>query len=196
MEDRIGRPVYSFEGPSTWLNNLRTVHSRPVDSMFRPMMFRSDNFFAEQTLLMVSNERLGRMNDVEIIDTLLNSDLKGLPQRPNWVDGSGLSRYNLFSPEDFVWLLNQFKNEFGLDRMMRLLPTGGLGTLSSRYKQDSGRIYAKTGSLSDVITLSGYLITHKNRLLIFSILVNNSNASGYLVRNAMENFVSGIIRNY
>jgi D-alanyl-D-alanine carboxypeptidase/D-alanyl-D-alanine-endopeptidase (penicillin-binding protein 4) len=172
---------------------VQTLHSRPVDSMYRPMMYRSDNFFAEQTLLMVSNERLGIMSDEKIIDTLLRSDLKGLPQRPNWADGSGLSRFNLFTPEDFVWLLNQLKNEFGLERMKRILPTGGSGTLGSRYRQYSGRIYAKTGSLSDVIALSGYLITQKNRLLIFSILVNNSTANGAAVRNAIERFVTGMI---
>src|SRR5258708_28487878 len=51
---------------------ISVIHSRPVDSLFRPMMYNSDNFFAEQTLLMVGNEWLGKMNDGRIIDTLLN----------------------------------------------------------------------------------------------------------------------------
>jgi D-alanyl-D-alanine carboxypeptidase/D-alanyl-D-alanine-endopeptidase (penicillin-binding protein 4) len=73
--------------------------------------------------------------------------------------------------------------------MMRLLPTGGSGTLGSYYKQDSGHIYAKTGSLSGVICLSGYLITEKNRPLIFSVLVNNYNGSGSILRKAVERFI-------
>jgi D-alanyl-D-alanine carboxypeptidase/D-alanyl-D-alanine-endopeptidase (penicillin-binding protein 4) len=156
------------------------------------MMSRSDNFFAEQTLLMVSNEFLGFMNDERIIDTLLKNDLKDLPQRPVWVDGSGLSRYNLFTPRDFVWILTKMKNEFGLERLKRILPTGGAGTLGTYYKQDSGRIYAKTGSLSGVICLSGFLFTQKNHLLIFSILVNNLNASGSLVRKAVAGYLDSI----
>jgi len=173
---------------------LHVIHSRPVDSLFRPMMYQSDNFFAEQTLLMVSNERLGRMNDARIIDTLLKSDLKDLPQRPYWVDGSGLSRNDLFTPRDFVWLLNKMKDEFGLPRLQGILPTGGTGTLSNYYKKDSGYIYAKTGSLSGVVALSGFLITKKDHLLIFSILINNN--SDPAVRRKMERFLEGIREKY
>jgi D-alanyl-D-alanine carboxypeptidase/D-alanyl-D-alanine-endopeptidase (penicillin-binding protein 4) len=46
------------------------------------MMHRSDNFFAEQTLLMASNEKLGFMSDRAMIDTLLKTDLKDIPQNP------------------------------------------------------------------------------------------------------------------
>ena len=71
------------------LSNPSMIHSQPTDSVLKPMMHRSDNFFAEQILLMVSNERLGVMNDEKIIDTLLKTDFKDLPQKPGWVDGSG-----------------------------------------------------------------------------------------------------------
>jgi len=84
-------------------NAVRTIYSQPVDSLLRIMMHRSDNFYAEQSLLMLCNKKLGTMNDEKIINTLLNSDLKELPQKPQWVDGSGLSRFNLFSPQDFVF---------------------------------------------------------------------------------------------
>ena len=158
------------------------------------MMYHSDNFFAEQTLLMVSNERLGQMNDRQIIDTLLNTDLKDLPHRPYWVDGSGLSRNDLFTPRDFVWLLNRMKDEFGLPRLKGILPTGGTGTLSNYYRKDSGYIFAKTGSLSGVVALSGYLVTKKDHLLIFSILVNNN--SDPAVRRKIEGFLEGIRERY
>jgi D-alanyl-D-alanine carboxypeptidase/D-alanyl-D-alanine-endopeptidase (penicillin-binding protein 4) len=128
-------------------------------------------------------------NDARIIDTLLNGDLKDLPQRPVWVDGSGLSRNDLFTPQDFIWLLNKMSKDFGLARMKGILPTGGKGTLSSYYKQDSGYIYAKTGSLSGVAALSGYLITKKNHLLLFSILINNYTGSGVTVRRQMEQWI-------
>ena len=172
------------------------IHSQPSDSLFKPMMHRSDNFFAEQSLLMASNEHLDYMSDEKIIDTILKSDLKDIPQKPRWVDGSGLSRYNLFTPQSFVYILNKMKNEFGWDRVKNILPTGGTGTLSSYYKKDSSFIYAKTGTLSNNCALSGYLITKKGKFLIFSILVNNYQSGATPVRKAVELFLTEIREKY
>ena len=183
-------------GPTVTINTWHVIKSQPTDSMLRLMMHRSDNFFAEQTLLMVSNEKLSVMNDAKIIDTLLKTDFKDLPQKPRWADGSGLSRYNLFTPQDFVFILNKIKTEFGMDRVKDIFPTGGEGTLRNYYKADSTYIYAKTGSLSGVLALSGYLYTKKGKLLIFSTLVNNHQASPTDVRRAVERFLQGIRNKY
>lgn len=176
--------------------DAKIIRSQSSDSVFKPMMHRSDNFFAEQTLLMVSNEVLGIMSEETIIDSLLKSELKDIPQKPRWVDGSGLSRYNLFTPQDFVWLLNKTKNEFSWDRIKNILPTGGEGTLSSYYKDEAGFIYAKTGTLSNNCALSGYLITKKNKLLIFSVIVNNYPTGATPVRRAVEKFIKSLREKY
>ncbi|GGB09294.1 D-alanyl-D-alanine carboxypeptidase/D-alanyl-D-alanine-endopeptidase [Puia dinghuensis] len=195
LKDTVGKPVGVRQlVPGSGKDGV--VYSRPVDSLFRPMMYNSDNFFAEQTLLMVGNQLLEKMNDARVIDTLLNGELKGLPQRPIWVDGCGLSRNDLFTPQDFVWLLDKMSKEFGLARMEGILPTGGKGTLSNYYKADSGYIYAKTGSLSGVVALSGYLLTKKNHLLLFSILINNYTGSGVAVRRQMEQWIHHIRDTY
>ena len=185
-----------FRVGANTIANYEVLKSQPTDSLLTPMMHRSDNFFAEQTLLMASNERLGYMNDEAIIDTLLNTDLKDIPQRPQWVDGSGLSRYNLFTPLDFIYILNRMKNEFGLARMKVILPTGGEGTIKNYYKTDSGFIYVKTGTLSNQVALSGYLITKENKLLIFSLLANNVNGSAANVRRAFEKFLKTLRKKY
>jgi len=171
---------------------FRSIKSQPTDSLFKPMMHRSDNFFAEQTLLMVSNEKLGYMNDEAIIDTILNTDLKDIPQKPRWVDGCGLSRYNLFTPRSFVYILDKMRTEFGMERLKNILATGGTGTLSAYYKKDSGYIFAKTGTLSNNCALSGYLVTQKGKLLLFSVLVNNYQSPATPVRRAVERFLQGI----
>lgn len=176
--------------------NAYTIFSQPSDSLFKPMMHRSDNFFAEQTLLMASNEYLGYMSDRAMIDTILKTGLKDLPQQPRWVDGSGLSRYNLFTPQDFVFLLDKIKKEYNWDRIKNTLPTGGEGTLSSYYKNEAGLIYAKTGTLSNNCALSGYLITKKNKMLIFSVLVNNYPTSATPVRRAVEKFIKSLREKY
>ncbi|MES2372227.1 MAG: D-alanyl-D-alanine carboxypeptidase [Bacteroidota bacterium] len=172
------------------------LYSQPTDSLLKIMMHRSDNFFAEQTLLMISNEKLGMMNNNRIIDTLLKTDFAGLPQKPKWVDGSGLSRYNLFTPQDFVWVLTQMKNEFKWERIQEILPTGGEGTLSSYYKNYAGKIYAKTGSLSNHLALSGYITTKKGRQLIFSVLVNAEMSPAANIRKGVEKFLTGLMEKY
>ena len=175
---------------------IYTLHSQPTDSVLKPMMHRSDNFFAEQTLLMVSNETLGYMSDEAIIDSLVKTDLKDLPQQPRWVDGSGLSRYNLATPKTLVQLLRKIKDEFSWDRITTILPTGGEGTLQHYFKDESGFIYAKTGTLSNNCALSGYLITKKNKLLIFSVLNNHYAGGATPVRRAVEKFLLRLREKY
>jgi D-alanyl-D-alanine carboxypeptidase/D-alanyl-D-alanine-endopeptidase (penicillin-binding protein 4) len=165
------------------------LHSQPLDSFLRPMMHRSDNFYAEQTLLMASNEFLGYMSDRDIIDTMMKTDFKGMPDKPVWADGSGLSRYNLLSPADFVWLLNKIKNEFGMDRIKRIMQTGNTGTLTNYYKDLSGKMYAKTGTLSGQVALSGFMYAKSGKLLLFSALVNNHNTEGPRVRRQVERYL-------
>ncbi len=192
LKDTLHKDIVETNFAISKSSDFQIIHSQPSDSMFRPLMHRSDNFFAEQTLMMVSNMLLGYMDEQKLIDTLLKTDLKGFPQQPKWVDGSGLSRYNLFTPEDFVWLLEKMKDEFGLERLKVILPTGNEGTLRNYYKDEAGLIFAKTGTLSGHVALSGFLITSKNKLLIFSVQVNNHYTSGTAVRRAVERFLQKI----
>ncbi len=178
------------------ISNWQKVHSQPTDSLLKPMMHRSDNFFAEQSLLMVSNEMTGVMNDAKIIDSLLKTDFSDLPQKPHWVDGSGLSRYNLFSPQDFVTVLKKMKNDFSWDRITTILPTGGEGTLTNYYINLKNRFFAKTGTLSNNVALSGFLISKKNKTIIFSVLVNNHMGNTTQIRKAVEKFLSSIAEKY
>jgi len=194
LKDTLHSAIMPGPDATSELKNI--LHSQLSDSLFKPMMHRSDNFYAEQTLLMASNEYIGYMSDEKMIDTILNTALKDIPQRPKWVDGSGLSRYNLFTPQSFVYLLNKMKNEFGLQRLKNILPTGGEGTLSAYYKKDAGFIFAKTGTLNNHCALSGFIITKKNKVLIFSVLVNNYQTGATPVRRAVEKFLTNLREKY
>jgi len=83
-----------------------------------------------------------------------------------------------------------------MNRIKVVFPTGGTGTISNYYKADSGYIFAKTGSLSGVVALSGFLYTRKNKLLIFSVLINNHQSAPFLVRKAIEKFLQGVRNKY
>ena len=196
LEDTLNRVLHFATELINKNANWKKYYSQPTDSMLKIMMHESDNFFAEQTLLMVGNEKIGIMDDNKTIDTLLKAEFLGLPQKPKWVDGSGLSRYNLFTPQDFVWVLTQMKNEFSWERITAILPTGNEGTLAGLYKNYERKIYAKTGTLSNHVAISGYLITNKGKQLIFSVLVNAHQTSATTIRKSIEQFLTGIIDQY
>jgi serine-type D-Ala-D-Ala carboxypeptidase/endopeptidase (penicillin-binding protein 4) len=195
----FGKKVYLFEKNSplpTSHSPFIKIHSQPTDSVLKPMMHRSDNFFAEQSLLMVSNEKLGYMNDAAIIDYIKKNDFVGIPQMPRWVDGSGLSRYNMFTPQSLIWILNKMKNEFGMDRIKTIFATVGEGTLSSYQKNSTGFIFAKTGTLSNHAALSGFLYTKKGKFLIFSVLTSGYQGSAIPVRKAVEKLLTTVREKY
>jgi D-alanyl-D-alanine carboxypeptidase/D-alanyl-D-alanine-endopeptidase (penicillin-binding protein 4) len=111
-----------------------TIKSRPLDSLLIPMMHRSDNFFAEQLLLMVSDKLSGTFNEKTLIDSLLQGELKFLT-KARWADGSGLSRYNLFTPKDFISILGRMQQEFGMERLQAIFPQSGQGTLKTLLQE-------------------------------------------------------------
>lgn len=196
VKDTIGRTIELAGELPSFKDRIKTIYSQPTDSVLKPMMYRSDNFFAEQLLLMAAHEKLGVFDEGMIIDTLLATDFKDLPQKPGWADGSGLSRYNLFSPQDFVMILDKMKNQFGMNRLKNIFATGGKGTLSNFYKKDSGYVYAKTGTLSGVVALSGFMYTDSNKLLLFSVLVNNHRGNAVAIRRQVEEFIQQVRSRY
>jgi D-alanyl-D-alanine carboxypeptidase/D-alanyl-D-alanine-endopeptidase (penicillin-binding protein 4) len=193
LEDTLNR-ILSYANDVVLDNpKWENYYSQSTDSLLKIMMHRSDNFYAEQVLLMVGNQKTGVMNDAQAIDTLLKSDMKGMPHSPRWVDGSGLSRYNLMTPQDFIWILNKMKQEQSWNRIKTIFPTGNTGTLGGLYKGYEGKIFAKTGTLSNHVALSGFLITNQGKELIFSVMVNAHQTSASVIRKQIEQFLTTII---
>ena len=193
LEDTLNR-ILSYANEVVMDNpKWENFYSQSTDSLLKLMMHRSDNFYAEQVLLMVGHQKMGIMNDAQAIDTLLKSDMKGMPHAPRWVDGSGLSRYNLITPTDFIWVLNKMKQEQNWKRIKTVFPTGNTGTLGGLYKGYEGKIFAKTGTLFNHVALSGFLITNQGKELIFSIMVNAHQTSASVIRKQIEQFLTSII---
>lgn len=171
---------------------LTELHTWHIDSLLKPFMHRSDNLYGEQIMLMISEQVFGKMNERLAIDTVLKSSLSGIPHLPRWNDGSGLSGSNLFTPHSIIFLLDKMQSEFGMDRLKGIIATGGEGTIRNFYHDQKGAIYAKTGTLSGVVTLSGYLYTRKNKLLYFSVLVNNHRGNATAIRRTVESFLQQV----
>jgi D-alanyl-D-alanine carboxypeptidase/D-alanyl-D-alanine-endopeptidase (penicillin-binding protein 4) len=90
-------------------------------------------------------------------------------------DGSGLARQDLTTPDSTVALLRGMWQRPEKDVWLASLPIGGVdGSLEHRFKGIPGaeRIHAKTGSLSHVNALSGYIETRRHNWLAFSVMIN------------------------
>ncbi|MEP0713376.1 MAG: D-alanyl-D-alanine carboxypeptidase, partial [Algoriphagus sp.] len=79
----------------------------PVFPILKEMMLESDNFLAEQLMLMVSDRLFQRLDTERAIEYMLKTYLYDLPDEPQWVDGSGLSRHDLFTPRTMVALFEK-----------------------------------------------------------------------------------------
>lgn len=157
------------------LNHLR--YSTPLDTVLRRIMYESDNFVAEQMLLLCASYKFGVLRQDTLIKWMLDSVFTNLPQRPRWVDGSGLSRYNLISPRDLSLVLLKLWKEQDRAALLRLFPAFGVqGTLANwpgGRRDTRPFIFAKSGSMSGVICLSGYVRTSSGKVLISFLYLNN-----------------------
>ena len=176
---------------------LQTVNSIPSDSLYTRMMQVSDNMLAEQLMLVYATANKLPLSTEKAIAHAIEHHLADLPDKPIWKDGSGLSRYNLFTPRTMVALLQKIYAKVPQERLFKILPAGGKsGTLKNLFKEEPPFIFAKTGSLSNVYNLSGYLITKKGKVLAFSFMNNNFTKPTADVRKEVERLLTGVRNKY
>lgn len=174
----------------------RTLYSLPSDSIYNRMLQDSDNFIAEQILLMASLKISDTLAPEKAIAYMKKNYLNDLPAI-KWVDGSGLSRYNLFSPRSIVLLLEKIRNEVPQERLFSMLPAGGKsGTLKNYFVNEPAYVYAKTGTLSNNQALSGYIKAKSGKILIFSFMENNYLLSASEIRKQLEPIFKNIYEKY
>jgi D-alanyl-D-alanine carboxypeptidase/D-alanyl-D-alanine-endopeptidase (penicillin-binding protein 4) len=195
LGDTLKRKVTLVERPIGRTSKM--LHSIPSDSLYKVMMQESDNFIAEQLLLVCAGVLSDSLKPEIAIEYMKKNHLNDLQDNPIWVDGSGLSRYNLFTPRSIVRLWEKIYEQVPKERLFPLLAIGGkTGTIKNAYKNGTPYIYGKTGTLSNNHCLSGYLITKKGKTLIFSFMNNNHPAPSSTIRKEMERVLRSVYENY
>ncbi|MBO6522466.1 MAG: D-alanyl-D-alanine carboxypeptidase [Balneolaceae bacterium] len=178
-----------------------TLYGMESDSLFKFMMLPSDNQAAEQIMLMVASELGMKLNSRAAINYVSDTYLSDLPDEPNWRDGSGLSRYNLFTPRSIIALLEKLDDVVDNDaQLFDALPQGGKqGTIRRLYAHKEGGdpyVFAKTGTLSNNHCLSGYVVTESGKKLLFSFMNNNYVIPTRQVQAQMDEVLWFIYKNY
>jgi serine-type D-Ala-D-Ala carboxypeptidase/endopeptidase (penicillin-binding protein 4) len=158
-----------------------TTFSRPFDSVVVNLLKNSDNLSAEMTLYALSHLSISNPGTAEsglkMIDSLVT--ILGLnPKDFSFADGSGVSRYDLVSANLLLSVLKYFYyNRPALYQILyNSFPIAGVdGTLKDRMKKTiaENNVHAKTGTLSGVSSLSGFVTAKNGDELVFSILIQN-----------------------
>ncbi len=195
LSDTLKREVGFISKPIDGHSKL--LLSTSTDSLFKVMMKASDNFIAEQILLLCAQKISDSLKTDIAIHKMLMEFLNDLPDAPIWVDGSGLSRYNQITPRSIVSLWDKIYRTIPQHRLFPLLVSNGQkGTLRNVLKTQPVFIFGKTGSLANHYCLSGYLITKKKRMLIFSSMNANFVEPIKSVRDNLEKTLNYIYEHY
>ncbi len=160
------------------MSMLLSHRSAPLSRIIEETNKRSQNLYAELLFHTLGTLSGGRGTTEEAVRVMRES-LAGMGIPPETLaiyDGSGLSRLNLITPGEVVQLLDYMAHHPYFLYFSRSLPVAGVdGTLMRRMQNTpaEGRVRAKTGTLSHMVSLSGYLPDRKGRLLAFSLISNN-----------------------
>ncbi|MDO8684180.1 MAG: D-alanyl-D-alanine carboxypeptidase/D-alanyl-D-alanine-endopeptidase [Armatimonadota bacterium] len=171
--------LYTCESPS--LSELLDLQNEPSDNTIAEVLYRSLAYEKEKEPSAVELTFLKKAGvDAEAIAI---------------ADGSGLSRHNLVSPSGIVAVLRYMGSHPNSKVFIDSLPIAGVsGTLRNRMNSAAkGNVRAKTGSMTGVSSISGYLTTTEGDPLVFSILMNNHLCSNTEAR-AIQDKICELLR--
>lgn len=168
--------------------------SPPLSEVSGELLGASRNWVAEQLVRTLGAERGAGGSWPEgfrVAGEYLASEVGVSAEDIHFEDGSGLSNHDLVSPRAVVRILVHARSQPWGDAFRAALARPGVEgtTLSDRLHGLSGRVFAKTGSLSHVNSLSGYVIADDGRELVFSILSNGANLPSSQVRARVDDLV-------
>lgn len=167
-----------------------------LDQATEAILKKSSNMTAETLFKIAGGKYVNNTGSIEHAVEMLNayckknkidvSDIK-------IVDGSGVSKNNLMTA-DFMtkFLVKEAKNE----NLVENLPIPTEGTLANRMLYFKDKLKAKTGTMSDVSALAGYLTTQKGNVVAFDIMINDPKSSSSDKKMLEEYILRAVYSNY
>ena len=175
IENALGKKV---ELKKEELKDYNVYNSSQVDDIYSAILKDSDNLISESIAANISfrlNDTISVNNGIKLI--------KSLSKKIELFDGSGLSRYNLVTPKSIISSLHDIYNLIGFDRIKKIFPKNYI------IQDEEDFVWGKTGTLKNNHNYSGYLITDKNRMYIFSIMINHFTNDLSKIKEAIVDFL-------
>jgi D-alanyl-D-alanine carboxypeptidase/D-alanyl-D-alanine-endopeptidase (penicillin-binding protein 4) len=185
----------SASSPPEQTRTLARVVSPPLSEIATVMMKLSHNLYAEMLLRVIGG---GTMEGGRKAVTDVMASWKIEPQNFVIADGSGLSRYDFVTAEMLVGILEQmYRDPRHRDPFLATLPIAGVdGTLERRMRgtKAQGNLRAKTGSIANARSLSGYVRTAGGDTIAFAFLANNFTLRGAQIDEITDRAVDAMAR--
>lgn len=178
---------------------VAAIESPPMSELVAGILEPSQNWMTEQLVRALgahAGEGGSWEEGIEVVEGFLvdevGVDSTDIAPR----DGSGLSAYNLVTPRALARILSYMHQGpyAAAYRSAMAEPTEDDSTLERRLPGLEGRLFAKTGTISNVNSLSGYLVREDGRELVFSVLTNGSGLPASQVRRAIDDLVEILAR--
>ena len=182
-------------------NNIYLVDKieHPLSSAAGSILKHSNNMTAETVFKIAGGKYINNTGSTEAAIKMLDTYLKKLNlnnENIRIVDGSGVSKNNLMTSDfmtEFLVAQTKLDNfEFFKSNMAR----PGIGTLTDRMLYFGENIKAKTGTLSDVSAIAGYIKTRHNNEYAFDIMINDSKSNQDDKKMAEEAILRTLYINY
>ncbi len=195
--EKIGLGQTSVVSGGVNLQEIASVQSPTLSDLLMETNQNSNNLYAEALLRAIAFKQPKKPNQttedagLEVLKTTL-TQMGVNPTGYALVDGSGLSRHDLVSPEALVQTLQAMAKTPAAFVYRASLPVAGKsGTLKNRFQNTpaEGIVQAKTGTVTGVVSLSGYINTPNYEPLVFSIIVNQSEQPAKAVRQGVDEIV-------
>lgn len=187
----------SFQANPQHEPELATVTSPPLATLLIETNQNSNNLYGEALLRILGsitqnnhNKSTAAAGIAEIKTTLTQLGIN--PESYIQVDGAGLSRQNLVTPTALVETLQAMAKTPEADIYRSSLSVSGInGTLSRRFRDTpaQGILHGKTGSMTGISALSGYLDTPNYQPLVFSIILNQATQPSISLRQAIDEII-------
>lgn len=180
------------------LSTLATHESKPLHTLINEMLKKSDNIIAGSLFKKLGelyfNQPGSWANGSSAVKQILAQKAAVNTSHMRPLDGSGLSRNNQVTAAQMMQVLDYAFHNYSTNyEFISALPIAGVdGTLKQRLKNIHGKVRAKTGTMSDIVSLAGYAVSKDHEPIAFVIIINGHNGNIWKYREIEDRIVTAL----
>lgn len=204
LEDAIADSKMEYFGnvsqkklPSSNVYKVSSV-KHPISIAVADILKKSNNLTAESVFKIAGGKYVGNTGSIVSAVKMFEDFCQKIgvdPQDVKIVDGSGVSKNNLMSAEFMTDFLVALSKTQGFELYKSALPTAGEGTLTNRMLYFKDNIRAKTGTLSDISAITGYLTAQSGKTYAFDVMINDAKSSA-ADKKMLEEYILRAVYNF